>query len=94
MIVPISISGEVRNAGKYDPLPYKYWGYPLDARNLLEDRAAAIFHTQSTSRSIPCTLSSPSGSLQYDELYQQRGRPPPKNQHFLMNKRVTGIEQC
>ena len=47
MIMPINASGQVRNEGKYDPLPYKFWGYPLDARNVLEDQAAASFHSKS-----------------------------------------------
>ena len=51
MIFPVSASGEVRNGGYYDPFPYRFWGYPLDARNLKEDEAAAAFHSASTEMS-------------------------------------------
>ena len=30
---PVQASGSVRNGGKYDALPYKFWGYPYHARN-------------------------------------------------------------
>ena len=33
MIYPVQASGEVRNDGKYDCLPYKFWGYPYHTRN-------------------------------------------------------------
>ena len=33
MIYPVQASGAVRNGGKYDALPYKFWGYPYHARN-------------------------------------------------------------
>lgn len=36
MIFPVQASGKVRNDGKYDPLPYKFWGYPYHARNAQE----------------------------------------------------------
>ena len=38
MIYPVQASGEVRNGGKYDCLPYKFWGYPYHARNPQEKR--------------------------------------------------------
>ena len=41
MIYPVQASGEVRNGGKYDQLPYKFWGYPYHARNPLEERTQA-----------------------------------------------------
>ena len=39
MVYPVQASGEVRNAGKYDSLPYKFWGYPYHARNPQESVA-------------------------------------------------------
>ena len=33
MIYPVQASGDVRNGGKYDPFPYRFWGYPYHARN-------------------------------------------------------------
>ena len=38
MIFPVQASGEVRNGGKYDSLPYKFWGYPYHARNPQEGK--------------------------------------------------------
>ena len=38
MIYPVQASGEVRNGGKYDSLPYKFWGYPYYARNPQEGK--------------------------------------------------------
>lgn len=38
MIFPVSVAGEVRNNGKYDALPYRYWGYPYHARNPQEEK--------------------------------------------------------
>lgn len=36
LFIPAEVSGEVRNGGKYDPLPYKFWGYPYHAKNAKE----------------------------------------------------------
>ena len=38
MLYPVQASGEVRNGGKYDPFPYKFWGYPYHARNPQEGK--------------------------------------------------------
>lgn len=38
MMYPVQTSGEIRNGGKYDALPYKFWGYPYHARNPQEDK--------------------------------------------------------
>lgn len=35
--VPTSWDGKVRHGGNYDPLPYRYWGYPKAARNVYEN---------------------------------------------------------
>jgi hypothetical protein len=36
MTYPVQASGQVRNNGKYDFLPYRFWGYPYHARNARE----------------------------------------------------------
>ncbi|KAF4624294.1 hypothetical protein G7Y89_g13878 [Cudoniella acicularis] len=33
---PNGAEGEIRNHGRYDPFPYRFWGYPKAARNLRE----------------------------------------------------------
>ena len=33
MFFPVRASGEIRNGGKYDVLPYKFWKYPYYSRN-------------------------------------------------------------
>lgn len=38
MIYPVQASGKIRNGGKYDALPYRFWGYPYQARNLQESK--------------------------------------------------------
>ena len=38
MFYPVNASGEVRNDGKYDLFPYRFWGYPYQARNPQEDK--------------------------------------------------------
>ena len=38
MIYPVQASGQVRNEGKYDLFPYRYWGYPYHARNPQEGK--------------------------------------------------------
>lgn len=38
MIYPVQASGKVRNGGKYDALPYRFWGYPYQAKNLQESK--------------------------------------------------------
>lgn len=38
MTYPTSVTGQIRNAGKYDKFPYNYWGYPYHARNTKEAR--------------------------------------------------------
>ncbi|KAJ9640452.1 hypothetical protein H2199_005991 [Coniosporium tulheliwenetii] len=35
--LPSDVNGQERNGGKYDAFPYRYYGYPKVARNLLED---------------------------------------------------------
>ncbi|KAL6715239.1 hypothetical protein ACLMJK_007503 [Lecanora helva] len=51
MVFPVQASGEVRNGGKYDPLPYKFWGYPYHSRNTREARME--MSTQSIQPSTP-----------------------------------------
>ncbi|KAH0841810.1 hypothetical protein FOPE_06645 [Fonsecaea pedrosoi] len=38
MIFPTDVHGQVRNNGNYDPVPYRYWSYPLCARNFRENK--------------------------------------------------------
>jgi hypothetical protein len=40
--VPISLEGQVRNNGFYDPIRYRYWGYSKVALNRGEDRPDGI----------------------------------------------------
>jgi hypothetical protein len=35
----VSLEGQIRNHGFYDPVRYRYWGYPKVARNHREDRS-------------------------------------------------------
>lgn len=37
LYLPEDTGGEIRNGGCYDKFPYRFWGYPRVARNLLED---------------------------------------------------------
>ena len=37
MSCPTDIEGQVRNHGRYDPVPYRYWSYPKSARNFHEN---------------------------------------------------------
>lgn len=62
MIYPVQASGEVRNGGKYDQLPYKFWGYPYHARNPLEEK------TQASNQSQGLIRPSPAGSPQDVDL--------------------------
>lgn len=55
MVYPVQATGEVRNNGKYDSLPYKFWGYPYHARNPQEDRSASLALNQSQGHSHPST---------------------------------------
>ena len=50
MILPTPAAGETRNGGCYDPFPYRFWGYPLNARNLRENEAAAEYHLPSSEK--------------------------------------------
>ena len=45
MFYPVQASGQVRNGGKYDPFPYRYWGYPYQARNAQEGRIEMSSHS-------------------------------------------------
>ncbi|KAL8905628.1 MAG: hypothetical protein Q9171_006603 [Xanthocarpia ochracea] len=60
MLYPIQDSGEVRNNGKYDPFPYKFWGYPYHARNAQERKLEM--------KGRPSGLAQPSTALQTDFL--------------------------
>lgn len=90
MIYPVQASGEVRNAGKYDALPYKYWGYSYHAKNAQEARRDM--------RHQPYGLSSPSvtirpedGQLRKSALNPISERPvEPKYLCFL--KEMQGME--
>lgn len=44
MAWPSPLNGEIRNGGKYDQFPYKYWGYPYRSRNNIEDRPLSQNH--------------------------------------------------
>lgn len=56
MFFPVQASGQIRNGGKYDALPYKFWGYPYHARNPQEGRIEmsnqpyGLFQTSATSQ--------------------------------------------
>ena len=50
MIYPVQASGEIRNGGKYDPLPYKFWGYPYHPRNPQEGRNELLDQSQGVSQ--------------------------------------------
>lgn len=41
---PISLNGEIRNGGRFDPVSYKYWGYDYQGRNKIEDRPISRNH--------------------------------------------------
>lgn len=38
MAYPTNIGGQIRNGGRYDAFPYKFWGYPYHGRNKIEER--------------------------------------------------------
>lgn len=38
------MNGEIRNGGKFDQFPYKYWGYSYHGRNKIEDRPISPTH--------------------------------------------------
>ena len=50
MTYPVQASGEVRNGGKYDPLPYKYWGYPYHPRNPQEGKSQLLNTSEDVSQ--------------------------------------------
>lgn len=37
MLIPTNIGGDIRNNGDYDPVPYRFWCYPREARNFHEN---------------------------------------------------------
>lgn len=45
------MNGRFRNGGKFDPLPYKYWGYSYHGRNKIEDRPISPNHLDAYSSS-------------------------------------------
>ncbi|MCJ1262456.1 hypothetical protein MMC22_002326 [Lobaria immixta] len=49
MSLPEDAGGQIRNYGCYDPISYKYWGYPKAARNFCEDMRPEI----SADRTVP-----------------------------------------
>ena len=59
MTYPLNVSGEVRNGGKYDVFPYKFWGYPYHARNFRDDKQAAIKGGRGPSQSSSLQMSVP-----------------------------------
>ncbi|KAE9376003.1 hypothetical protein N431DRAFT_333129, partial [Stipitochalara longipes BDJ] len=61
---PVSLGGELRSNGYYDPVKYRFWGYPKKTRNLQEER--------------PATLTGSTGvatNWKYDQLPAQHLRP-------------------
>ena len=50
MFYPVQAAGQVRNDGKYDLLPYTFWGYPYQARNPQENRIEMSSHSNALVR--------------------------------------------
>lgn len=104
MIVPLNVSGEVRNEGKYDAFPYTFWGYPLHARNALEDKACTSFHAygqspavvsaQTEKRQVAKRLPNPISKrpLEPEHLCFLTGAKGMRNQPVAQWKKENGIE--
>ena len=92
MIYPVQASGKVRNQGKYDWFPYKFWGYPYQARNPQEDKIE--MSNQSNGPFRPSTaLQSERSEASRSTLKPISERPvEPKYLCFL--KKMQGMEIC
>ncbi|KAI4283537.1 MAG: hypothetical protein L6R35_005134 [Caloplaca aegaea] len=90
MIFPVSVAGEVRNNGKYDALPYKFWGYPYHARNPREDKRDLRISWPGHSH-LSATPSAPQGRTSKSALNPISERPiEPKYLCFL--KSTEGVD--
>lgn len=90
MIFPVSVAGEVRNGGKYDPLPYRFWGYPYHARNPQEDNPELQIHLPGATQPSAAP-SAQHGQISRGALNPISERPiEPKYLCFL--KSVEGVE--
>ena len=93
MVYPVQAAGEVRNGGKYDQLPYKFWGYPYHARNPLEEK------TQASNQSHDLVRSSTTGGPQHGDLSRDTLNPiserpvEPKYLCFLRETRGTDTHE-
>lgn len=69
--IPTEIGGEIRNEGRYDPLPYKFWGYPYHAKNAFEspDRLLENGTDRSTARSPPSGSTAPAKNSASDDAF-------------------------
>ena len=90
MFYPVQASGEVRNGGKYDPLPYRFWGYPYQARNLQESKIETS--NQSDSLSQPSAAS----HLQVNKATKSALNPisvrPLEPKYLCFLKKTQGME--
>lgn len=46
MVVPMTLEGQFKNNGFYDPVRYRDWGYPKAARNLCENKSSLESNAQ------------------------------------------------
>lgn len=90
MIYPVQASGEVRNGGKYDPLPYKFWGYPYHARNPQEGKIE--MSDQSHGRFQPSAALQPQRSQATKSALNPISERPIEPEYLCFLKNTEGME--
>ena len=91
MIFPVRASGEVRNGGKYDPLPYKFWGYPYHAKNPQERRIETS--NQSHGLLQPSAASQPQRSQATTSALNPIMERPVEPMYLCFLKKKSGVEK-
>lgn len=93
MIFPVQVSGEFRNGGKYDPLLYKFWGYPYHAKNPQETKIDLLSQNPHTNPSSN-VLQVEKGKGAYSTLNPISERPvEPKYLCFLRPTKGADIRE-
>ena len=91
MIYPVKASGQVRNEGKYDLFPYKFWGYPYQARNPQEDKIEKS--NQSNGPFTPSTASQSEPSEASKRALNPISERPVEPQYLCFLKKTRGVEK-
>ena len=90
MIYPAQASGQVRNEGKYDCFPYRFWGYLYQGRNPQEDKNEMSNQSNGPSRPSTALQSEPSEAS--NSALNPTSERPVEPKYLCFLKKTQGME--